>query len=664
MNTQHNLPSVGQIYLLKGSKFQVISVVAGVVRFASLHGGQIRQLPIEKYNALLAQRLIQPDPESPLTSSQNNAISPQALSDRETAEMNRRLRYVRPIVATCEYPTSQRHIKPLLPKLAEEVGDTSVPGASTVCKWVKSFNESHSNPLSLVPLARNRGCRDTKLPAPIEKRILERIEQDYLTPQRLTAAKVHSHINGELIEQYGDDRILPEDFRLPSLRTVQRRIARLDPYHRMRSRHGAYYANRKFKAAGVSQLATRPLEYVEADGQLLDIIVRHPTNPDIKGRPYATAVMDRYTRAILAIVITFIPFSAPTLLKALKLAVGGPSRGFFGMIEKLIVDNGSDYISNSVRNFCNATGIWIEHGSPRSPDTKPHKERFFGVLNTDVIHTLPGTTFSNPTDRGDYNSEKMACLTIDELEKIVLKWIDNDYHVRPHSTTGRAPAKLWAEATDRDEVASFPPGDLDIIARTVVSRTINKGRITVENLTWYSPALAVIEQEFKSKKQKPRVEVYLDELDLGCVFVKDPRVAGEFIPAKCTLPAYTCELSLYEHRLTQKRLRLQSLRDLEAYGQNALFLERWKTWKAIEALKDKSSRKRLLRMEKMPELKALEAITGLSDPISEDDSVIESPSTGIRSATTLDSSAALIAPTADDMPSDTDDDAPFESKRY
>lgn len=43
-------------------------------------------------------------------------------------------------------------------------------------------------------------------------------------------------------------------------------------------------------------------------------------------------------------------------------------------------------------------------------------ERIIGTA-LQQIHELPGTTFSNPTERGQYDSEQMAALTLDELEK-------------------------------------------------------------------------------------------------------------------------------------------------------------------------------------------------------------------------------------------------------
>jgi putative transposase len=41
--------------------------------------------------------------------------------------------------------------------------------------------------------------------------------------------------------------------------------------------------------------------------------------------------------------------------------------------------------------------------------------RVIGML-MELVHGLPGTTFSNVGKRGTYDSERAACLTLGELE--------------------------------------------------------------------------------------------------------------------------------------------------------------------------------------------------------------------------------------------------------
>ncbi len=60
-----------------------------------------------------------------------------------------------------------------------------------------------------------------------------------------------------------------------------------------------------------------------------------------------------------------------------------------------------------------------------------------------LIHTLPGTTFSNIKEKGDYPSEKKACLTLNELEKWITIAITKYYHLRLHTGISQTPMKLY-----------------------------------------------------------------------------------------------------------------------------------------------------------------------------------------------------------------------------
>jgi putative transposase len=61
-----------------------------------------------------------------------------------------------------------------------------------------------------------------------------------------------------------------------------------------------------------------------------------------------------------------------------------------------------------------------------------------------AIHELPGATFSNPVERGRYDSEKLSALTLFELEKWLTLAIAA-YHGTVHSTLGQTPAGRWAD---------------------------------------------------------------------------------------------------------------------------------------------------------------------------------------------------------------------------
>ena len=252
-----------------------------------------------------------------------------------------------------------------------------------------------------------------------------------------------------------------------------------------------------------------------------------------------------------------------------------------------------------MRNFCNTLGISIEHGPPREPNSKPHVERFFGTLNSQLIHLIPGTTFSNPGHRGDYDSAKYACVTKPQLETLVWEWIDDIYHRTVMRGHGRAPEALWKEATGETPTVTYPLDNLDTIAREVIRRTVSHGRVTAHYLCWYSHALATLEQYLRERGLSRKVDVYIDSLNLDRVYVRDPRNDGVLIQADCTRPDYAAGLSLFEHLKVVAELRETGKRDLASCGTYQLEVAKWKLWQKLVANGKRFAKKNIARLKEV-----------------------------------------------------------------
>lgn len=140
----------------------------------------------------------------------------------------------------------------------------------------------------------------------------------------------------------------------------------------------------------------------------------------------------------------------------------------------------------------NELGIEIMYPASRAPQKKGAVERFFSTQNLGLIHNLPGTTFSNIQQRGDYDSEKNACFTLPQLEAVLVKWIVDGYHQTPHRGLAmRTPAQVWATSEANHVIAL--PVDLDslecILARRSSVRVHHYG-VEVGRLIYHSTELA------------------------------------------------------------------------------------------------------------------------------------------------------------------------------
>ena len=65
-----------------------------------------------------------------------------------------------------------------------------------------------------------------------------------------------------------------------------------------------------------------------------------------------------------------------------------------------------------------------------------HIERLIGT-QMGRLHLLPGTTFSNEQELGEYDSKRHAALTLRELERYIALDIVGSYHQSIHGTLGR-----------------------------------------------------------------------------------------------------------------------------------------------------------------------------------------------------------------------------------
>lgn len=82
-----------------------------------------------------------------------------------------------------------------------------------------------------------------------------------------------------------------------------------------------------------------------------------------------------------------------------------------GKPREVHVDNASEFHSEALRRGCDQHGIKLEYRPKGMPYFGGIIERLIGTM-MQMVHELPGTTFSNPSERGDYDSDSTAVLTM------------------------------------------------------------------------------------------------------------------------------------------------------------------------------------------------------------------------------------------------------------
>src|SRR5690606_14349260 len=175
------------------------------------------------------------------------------------------------------------------------------------------------------------------------------------------------------------------------------------------------------------------------------------------------------------------------------------------------------------------------------------------TLTHGILQKLPGTTFSSPIDRGNYKSNKIAQLTLEQLKQYVDTWIHDVYHKSIHHTTGRCPIIMWQDAIEDIRPSYLTDIDAKILCRRPIERSINHGQVRVDSISYFSHALTTLQaQGIKT------VTVLIDDLNLNEVYVIDPNNKDVVIQADSTNQDYTFGLSRVTHLEVQKLKKAQS----------------------------------------------------------------------------------------------------------
>lgn len=549
-------PQVGLRFELHGAEFEVVFVVRGMVRYAATAGGRQHKIPLADFAELV----------------RTNKIEVKSESVRRTVHVHnatalvRKHRYVEAVLRQLPHPTARQALNAVIRQVAAELNDPSPPTDRTVIFWLRAYELKGEHGL----LRKNgSGNYVLRFDPEVELLINEAIQQIYLTPERSSAVDIRSYVVGKLAAS-GLCSAFHSEIRVPTLRSIQRRLKQLDPYVVARAQRGELAANRIARAAGRTRRAGALLSVVEMDTHYLDIQIVDPDTGEVLGRPYLTCLFDVCSRAVVGMHISLYPPSAATALAALRDMLTRPNWGLPGGIAITIVpDNGIEFKNTTFMRVCEALAIIISPAQIRDPNGKAHIERFFYILTRGLVQQLSGTTFSNPTVRGDYDSSKHACLTLSQVSELIEQWVNEVYHQTVHSRTGRAPILAWEEQAKVIAPLSLSADDVDALARRPVMRTIQHGRVQVDGIEYFSHALETLQAQGME-----RVTVLVNDLNLHSVLIQHPTGKDIFILAESTDPEYTVGLDCYTHAESMRIKKSFSQADLRTLGPNANALAR------------------------------------------------------------------------------------------
>ncbi|MDX6766877.1 MAG: Mu transposase C-terminal domain-containing protein [Candidatus Methylacidiphilales bacterium] len=423
---------------------------------------------------------------------------------------------------------------------------------------------------ALIPRKCGRVAGRKVLDAAIEEVIQSCIKEVYLQPARATFGTLHEDILIKCREL---------KLRAPHINTVRARLRDIPRREVVMARLGSDVAEQAYGTNMDTPAVADLLDVVQIDHTLLNIIVVDDESRLPIGRPWITVVMDVATRVVLGFCLALEPPGALSVGLALCHAIRMKEHWafglklstdcdwpFFGVPKFVHADNAKEFRGEMLKRACTQYQINLQWRPVKKPNWGGHIERYMGTLS-EKLKGLPGATFSNPKERGNFPSEKSASMTLKELERYLATIIDGEYHRKVHSSLGISPREAWRRGitcSAKNRGCGLPPfvddeERLRMDLLPFVERTITDYGVRIKGIHYYADVLrpythATIPGRARIKRQ---FIFRYDPRDISEIYLWDEKNSRYHpIPYRNTgLPP----ISLWELQAVRRRLREKGL---------------------------------------------------------------------------------------------------------
>lgn len=409
---------------------------------------------------------------------------------------------------------------------------------------------------SLISAAPGPKTGARRLASEMEALIEEAIQEKYLTRQKASVSKLHDHIR-HLCRARG--------LQSPSWKAVRSRVAQIDRLRLISRREGSKVARSRLKPVVHDYQADHALHVVQIDHTLVDLFVVDAVHRQPIQRPWLTLAVDVASRMVVGFYVSLeAPSSASVALamhqavmpkgewlKARDIELDWPVCGLPDIVH---VDNGREFRARALSRGAAEYGIELMHRPVARPHYGGHIERLIGTM-MGAVHMLPGTTFSTIAERGDYEPDRHATMTLDELERWLALEIVGHYHQAVHSSLHIPPIAAWQEAIDRRPAPFRYPHDAQKFFHDFLpfeERSIRRDGVHLFGFRYWDDVLSPW-----AGRLGRRLRVKYDPRDLSTVFVEGPD--GAHWPLRYA-DLRRPRITLGEHRLALAALKRRGIR--------------------------------------------------------------------------------------------------------
>jgi putative transposase len=521
---------------------------------------------------LFIKDLISAD-ESQVETSETEDVSINAelvsIDEDDWGEANRKYTLIKPLLEAPRYTR----------EMIEERARAGGVHWTTLYRWMEAY--LRIGRLSAL-LPNKRGCKkgQSRLSPEVEAILQATIEDFYLHKQKRSVQKTCDEVQR---------RCRNAGLKEPHSNTVRYRIAALSEKVTTAGRQGKRAAKEAFDPVrGSFPGAEFPLAYVQIDHTKLDIMVVDEESRRSVGRPWITVAIDVFSRMVCGFYVSLDPPGALATGLAIAHSILPKEKwlnqhgietpwSVWGVMRTIHADNAKEFRGDMLKRACQEYGIDMNFRLVATPHYGGHIERFMGTIATE-IHALPGTTFSNPKDKGDYDSEAQAVFTLKELETWLATFFVEVYHQRVHSALGMSPAEKYLQGVlgTKDQAGTgIPPRitDEDRLRLNFLpyfERTVQRYGVRIDKIEYYHdvlrPFIKAIDPADPKRKNKRKFTFRRDPRDISRIYFYNPDLKRySAIPYhNLSYPA----TSIWELRAARTQLETEGRKNID---ENAIF---------------------------------------------------------------------------------------------
>lgn len=489
------------------------------------------------------------------------------LPDTVKAEGFRRKRYLDYVEEAGTVAWHSDEMKALLCAAAHQFGDSKPPSTSTLYSWYQ--RKARANDVrALVPCTR-RGPTTAHTSTEVLELLARALEATSKAQMRWSMSDVKAKL-GDWIDRENAGRPPERQLSMPTLRTLYRLAPRLEEYGIELESDVLKRGRRRLRLTKDEVRTTRILDRVEIDHTPVDVFVVDQETSLPCGRPWMTMLIDHYSRMPVGYFLSFGAPSARAVLGALRHAIlpKKPAENVipklevqhpwpcYGLMSSLVSDNGPEFYAGGLDAACFDLNVKLLYCPVRKPRFKGTIERFLKTINYGFVHTLPGTTLAHFFERGDYDPQKHAVLTLAELQHVLEKWLLDIYAQEVHRRINAAPYVVWCRSA-QDFPPYLPQEAVDLIEYLGERKTrrLHSDGIMLDHIPYCDDTLLPILQRYGPGVS---LELMRDTENLGRILVWAPN-EQDHVVVRSLWPDYAEGLTLVQHKMIGALARQNNL---------------------------------------------------------------------------------------------------------